>query len=149
MVALGTVQAGVAGFRRSHLEAVQARRVAMIRDDPAHPVTGFDEPGLTVAALLALDLDETRRWVRDTLRDLAEDDEQRARLRDTLMVFFQHDSSYTAAAEALLMHKNSVKYRVASAEKLLGRRVADDRQAIELAVTACHWLGKAVLAKAP
>jgi len=45
----------------------------------------------------------------------------------------------------LVMHKNSVKYRVTSAEKMLGRPVGDDRQAIELALTACHWLGRAVL----
>ena len=44
------------------------------------------------------------------------------------------------------MHKNSVKYRVTSAEKILGRPLGDDRQAIELALTACHWLGRAVLA---
>ena len=113
MVAFGTVHSGLAGFRRTHLEALQAQRVAMIRDDPTHPVTGFDEPGLNVAALLALDLDQTRRWVHETLGKLAYDDEQHDRLRETLLLFFRHDSSYTATAEAMLMHKNSVKYRVA------------------------------------
>jgi hypothetical protein len=146
MVALGQVHAGLSGFRQSHLEAVKAQRVAMIRDDPNHSVTGFQENGLSVAALLALDLEETRRWVHETLGALARDDEQHARLRDTLMLFFQHGSSYTAAAEAMVMHKNSVKYRVASAEKELGHPLSDDRQAVELALTACHWLGLAVLA---
>lgn len=146
MVALGQVHSGLSGFRRTHLEAVKAQRVAMIRDDPNHSVTGFHENGLSVAALLALDLEETRRWVHETLGPLARDDEQHGRLRDTLMLFFQHGSSYTATAEALVMHKNSVKYRVASAEKVLGRPLSDDRQAVELALTACHWLGPAVLA---
>ncbi|GAA1526186.1 DUF3556 domain-containing protein [Nocardioides humi] len=45
--------------------------------------------------------------------------------------------------------KNSVKYRIASAEKALGRSISSDRQAIELALTACHWLGRAVLLGAP
>jgi len=146
MVALGAVHSGLAGFRRTHLEAVQAQRVAMIRDDPTHPVIGFHEPGLNVAALLALDLDHTRRWVRETLGNLANDDEQHDRLRETLLLFFRHESSYTATAEVMVMHKNSVKYRVTNAEKILGRRLGDDRQAIELALTACHWLGRAVLA---
>jgi DNA-binding PucR family transcriptional regulator len=146
MVALGQVHSGLGGFRRSHLEAVKAQRVAMIRDDPNHSVTAFHEDGLSVAALLALDLEETRRWVHETLGPLARDDEQHGRLRDTLMLFFQHASSYTATAEALVMHKNSVKYRVASAEKVLGHPVNDDRQAVELALTACHWLGPALLA---
>jgi hypothetical protein len=146
MVAFGTPHAGLDGFRRTHLEAIQAQRVAMIRDDPTHPVTGFQEPGLSVAALLALDFDETRRWVHETLGELALDGEQHERLRQTLLLFFRHDSSYTATAEALVMHKNSVKYRIASAEKVLGRPIGEDRQAIELALTACHWLGRAVLA---
>jgi len=68
----------------------------------------------------------------------------RATARD-LRLFLHHDSSYTATAEAMLMHKNSVKYRVESAEKILGHRIRSDRQAIELALTACHWLGRAVL----
>ncbi|MFN7151936.1 MAG: PucR family transcriptional regulator, partial [Microthrixaceae bacterium] len=131
MVAFGRPHGGVAGFRQTHLEAVQAQRVAMIRDDPGHPVTGFDEPGLKVAALLAQDVEQTRWWVLETLGDLARDDEQHERLRETLLLFFRHDSSYTATAEAMMMHKNSVKYRVASAEKVLGRSIGDDRQAIE------------------
>lgn len=147
MVAFGRVHAGLEGFRQTHLDAVQAQRVAMIRDDPTHPVTGFQEPGLNVAALLALDLDQTRCWVQETLGDLARHDEHHERLRETLLLFFRHDSSYTATAEAMVMHKNSVKYRVASAEKVLGRPIGADRQAIELALTACHWLGRAVRAE--
>jgi DNA-binding PucR family transcriptional regulator len=145
MVALGTAQSGLAGFRRTHLEAVEAHRVAMIRNDPTHPVIGFHEAGLSVAALLALDLNQTRRWVQETLGKLAYDDEQYHRLRETLLLFCRHDGSYTATADVMVMHRNSVKYRVASAEKILGRRLGDDRQAIELALTACHWLGPAVL----
>jgi DNA-binding PucR family transcriptional regulator len=148
MVAFGRPHPGLAGFRRTHLEAVQAQRVAMIRDDPTHPVTAFHEPGLNVAALLAQDVDQTRWWVQETLGELTRDDEQHARLRETLLLFFRHDSSYTATADAMLMHKNSVKYRVASAEKVLGRPIGNDRQAIELALTACHWLGRAVLTSA-
>lgn len=145
MVALGRPRSGLDGFRRTHEEAVKAQQVAMVRDEPTHPVTSFGEPGLKVASLLANDLDTTRSWVHDTLGDLARDDDHHERLRHTLLLFFQHESSYTATAEAMLMHKNSVKYRIASAEKALGRPISTDRQAIELALTACDWLGRAVL----
>jgi len=147
LVAMGRPHHGLDGFRRTHREALRAQQVALIRDDPEHAVTGFDEPGLKVAALLAQDLDQTRSWVLETLGRLAGDDEQNARLRDTLLLFFRNDSSYTATAEAMVMHKNSVKYRITSAEKVLGRAIGEDRQAIELALTACHWLGPTVLAK--
>jgi len=146
MASFGQVLPGPVGFRRTHLQALQAQQVAMIRDDPQHPVLSFDEPGLKVAALLSGELDNARLWVRETLGDLALDDEQHERLRRTMLLFFQHDSNYTATAEAMLMHKNSVKYRLASAEKALGRPLSSDRQAIELALTACYWLGRAVLA---
>jgi len=145
MVAFGRVQPGVAGFRATHEEAVQAQHVAMVRDDPNHPVIGFDEPGLKVAALLSRELEATSTWVHETLGDLALDDDQHERLRYTLLLYFQNDSSYTATADAMLMHKNSVKYRLSSAEKALGRPISSDRQAIELALTACRWLGRAVL----
>lgn len=147
MAAFGQIQSGVAGFRTTHLQALQTQQVAMIRDDATHPVIDFNEPGLKVAALLARELETTRPWVQETLGDLALDDEHHERLRHTLLLFFQNDSSYTATAEAMLMHKNSVKYRVASAEKSIGRTISSDRQAIELALTACHWLGPAVLAQ--
>ncbi|GAA4815353.1 PucR family transcriptional regulator [Nocardioides caeni] len=146
MVALGRPRAGLAGFSQTHHDAVKAQQVAQVRDDPTRPVTSFGEPGLKVASLLAGDLRSTREWVRDTLGDLALGDEHHERLRHTLLLFFQHESSYTATAEAMLMHKNSVKYRIASAEKAMGRSISSDRQAIELALTACDWLGPAVLA---
>ncbi|MDN5746686.1 MAG: hypothetical protein L0H31_16440, partial [Nocardioidaceae bacterium] len=111
MVAFGQVQTGPIGFRRTHLQALQAQQVATIRDDLQRPVLSFDEPGLKVAALLAGELDNTRTWVQETLGTLARDDEQHERLRQTMMLFLQHDSNYTATAEAMLMHKNSVKYR--------------------------------------
>mgnify|MGYP002718296815 CR=1 FL=1 len=145
MIALGRTQSGVEGFRSSHLQAVRTREVATVRDDPAHPVTSFDEPGLRAMTLLVRDPERTAAWVHETLGELAVDGESQGRLRHTLRQFFEHDSNYTATAEAMLMHKNSVKYRLATAEKTLGRPIASDRQAVELAVTICHWLGPAVL----
>lgn len=145
VLALGRPHQGLTGFRQSHLEAIHAQRVALLRSQPERTLVSYDEPGLGVAALLAQDLDEARRWVVATLGGLAADDDQHGRLRDTLRLFLLHERSYTATAEAMLMHKNSVKYRVTSAEKALGRPVSSDRQAIELALTACHWLGSPVL----
>ena len=145
MVAFGRPSSGLSGFGRTHREALKAQQVALVRDDPSRPVAGFAEPGLNVAALLAHNLQSTRDWVHDTLGDLALSDEHHERLRRTLLLFFQHESNYTATAEAMSMHKNSVKYRIASAEKAMGRAISSDRQAIELALTACDWLGPAVL----
>ena len=59
-------------------------------------------------------------WVTETLGALADDDDHNARLRDTLRVFLQENGSYKSTAERLLLHKNTVQYRVRKAEERLG-----------------------------
>jgi DNA-binding PucR family transcriptional regulator len=43
---------------------------------------------------------------------LAADDEHHARLRETLLAFLQSGGSYKATAERLVLHKNTVQYRI-------------------------------------
>ena len=70
---------------------------------------------------------------------------QHARLRDTLRVFLHENGSFKATAERLILHKNSVQYRVRKAEEALGHPVGDDRLSVELALLASLWLGPTVL----
>lgn len=140
---LGEPGAGVEGFRRSHNQAQRVRGLVLAAGQHTVRALTFREVG--VAALMATDLDATRQWVVDTLARLATDDEQHERLRDTLRVFLAAGGSYTAAASQLMMHKNSVQYRVRKAEETLGSPVADNRLDVELALKLCHWLGSAVL----
>ena len=103
----------------------------------------FDEVAPVAMMLGSADL--LRGWVRGTLAGLATDDEQHTRLRETLLVFLQTGGSYKATAERLVLHKNTVQYRVRKAEESLGRAVAENRHNIELALQVSHWLGPAVL----
>jgi DNA-binding PucR family transcriptional regulator len=96
-------------------------------------------------SLRCSDLAATRSWVADTLGSLAVDDDGAARLRETLRLFLGSGSSYTATAELLSMHKNSVQYRVQKAEQLRGRPLREDRLDVELALRVCDLLGRAVL----
>ena len=52
---------------------------------------------------------------------------------------------FTAAAERLGCHKNTVQYRIRRAEEVLGRSVRERRVDLELALQAARWLGSAVL----
>jgi DNA-binding PucR family transcriptional regulator len=143
-VAIGTLSHGVEGFRRSHREAQNARRVAMVgKREPT--VIAATDPGLSIAALLSADVADTRAWVLDVLGDLAGDDENDARLRETLRVFLGCGCSYKAAAEELNLHFNTVKYRVGRAVARRGREIGDDRLDLELALLVCHWYGIAAL----
>jgi len=93
--------------------------------------------------------DLLRAWVLSTLGGLATDDEHHARLRDTLLVFLQSGGSYKATAEQMMLHKNTVQYRIRKAEESLGRPAAENRHDVELALQASHWLGSSVLRPAP
>ncbi|MTE13494.1 PucR family transcriptional regulator [Nocardia sp. CT2-14] len=144
-IALGTLAAGLDGFRLSHRAAQRARSVAMVRGLSAATVVAVDDPGLAAAGLLGGNLPEAREWVAEVLGDLAADTDNDSRLRDTLRVFLRAGSSYKAASAELDLHVNSVKYRISRAIARRGRPIADDRLDVELALLLCHWYGPAVL----
>ncbi|MFC4606193.1 PucR family transcriptional regulator [Rhodococcus kronopolitis] len=145
-VAVGAVSDGVEGFGRTHRQALQAQLVAQISERPGPSVTSIAEVG--PIALMCADLNATRAWVRDVLGPLGVDDPASARLRETVRVFLAAGSSFTATAEQLNMHKNSVVYRIRKAEEQRGRRLREGRLDLEIALALCHWLGAAVLAPA-
>ena len=144
--AFGEPATGVAGFRRTHQQALSAQAVALSAGPAAPPVTPFAE--VAPLALMSGSLDLLRAWVAETLGPLADDDDHNARLRDTLRVFLQESGSYKATAERLTLHKNTVQYRVRKAEESLQRPVVQDRLRVELALLAVQWLGVAVLRQA-
>jgi DNA-binding PucR family transcriptional regulator len=133
----------VAGFRRTHQQALSAQAVALSAGPAAPPVTSFAE--VAPLALMSGSLELLRAWVAETLGPLADDDDHNARLRDTLRVFLQENGSYKTTAERLTLHKNTVQYRVRKAEESLHHPIVQDRLRTELALLAAQWLGPAVL----
>jgi hypothetical protein len=141
-LAFGDPQRGVAGFRLTHQQAIAAQRVALAGGSPP-PVVAYSQVAPVAMMLGTTEL--LRAWVLSTLGGLAADDEHHDRLRETLLVFLDTGGSYKATAERLLLHKNTVQYRIRKAEESLGRPVADDRHDVELALRATHWVGSTVL----
>jgi DNA-binding PucR family transcriptional regulator len=141
--ALGAPGSGVAGFRRTHQQALGAHAVALAGGPPGPPMTSFAE--VAPLALMSGSIELIRAWVIETLGSLADDGDNNATLRDTLRVFLQEGGSFKATAERLTLHKNTVQYRVRKAEEGLGRPVGEDRLNVELALLASQWLGAAVL----
>ena len=141
--AFGDAVKGVAGFRLTHRQALAAQAVALAAGSPLPRVVTYSE--VAPVAMLLGPPDLLRAWVLATLGDLATDDEPHARLRDTLLVFLQSGGSYKATAEQLVLHKNTVQYRIRKAEESLGRPTAGNRHDVELALQASRWLGSAML----
>jgi DNA-binding PucR family transcriptional regulator len=144
-LAIGAARPGVEGFRRSHRQAEAARGVAIAGGPPALTVISATDPGLSAAALLGGDIDDTREWVTDVLGNLAADNENDARLRETLRVFLRCGASHKLAARELDLHFNTVKYRVNRAVVRRGRPITSDRLDVEMALLATQWFGAAVL----
>lgn len=146
-VAAGEPATGLDGFRRTHRQARQAQVVARAARLPNSPRVVLSVQ-IGPVALMCEDLDATAAWVRTTLGDLALDDEPHARLRETLWAFLSSGCSFTAAAQQLILHKNTVQYRVRKAEEALGHSVKEHRLDLELALLVCRGLGSTVLVPA-
>jgi DNA-binding PucR family transcriptional regulator len=129
----------------THLEALRAQQVALAAHATAQAITSYADPEVRTAAMLTSDLEATRRLVAKALGGLASDTEGAQRMRETLLTFLSERGSYTATAERVHLHKNTVKYRVDKAVEERGRPLDDERLELELALVACRWLGASVL----
>jgi DNA-binding PucR family transcriptional regulator len=145
LMTVGDPLPGVAGFRRSHQQAQDARTVAIASSVSTRRVTAASDSGLAVAALLGTNVGAASVLVGEILGPLASATDSDERLRETLRVFLRTGSSYTAAADELHMHHNSVKYRVQRAVERRGRPISHDRLDVEVALLLCDWFGPAVL----
>jgi DNA-binding PucR family transcriptional regulator len=132
-VAVGPTAHGVEGFRRSHLDALTTQRmIARLRSDQR--VAAFD--AVQLVSLTSADPDAAARFVADTLGDLAT---APAELRAAVRTFVHAQCRVSRAAAALYTHRNTLLRRLARADELLPRPLADDSVAIAVALDIQHW----------
>ncbi len=143
VIAFGTSAPGVAGFRRSHTEALQAARVCSLARNTGRTVTSYAR--VELVALLSGDLERARAFVSGQLGPLAASTESAARLRETVLAFLTSGGSATRVSRELFVHQNTVAYRVKRAEELLGRRVSENPVELTCALTLAAALGASVL----
>lgn len=144
-IAFGAPGAGTGGFRRTRAQAHQTARVVHVSTAAGSHVLSYAQEGVPVIARLTDDLAATRSWVREVLGGLAEDSERAARQRETVRVFLDSASSYSETAARLLLHRNTIRYRLDKAEAELRRGVADTPLDTQLALALCRVLGSVVL----
>jgi DNA-binding PucR family transcriptional regulator len=144
VVAFGRPAKGIAGFRRSHAEALQAARITSLIHGERTPVTSYAR--VELVSLLASDLPRARAFVTGQLGPLASAAEPAERLRDTVLAFLAAGGSATRAAKELYVHQNTVAYRVKRAEEMLGRKVTENPIELTCALKLAAVLGPAVLA---
>jgi hypothetical protein len=130
--ACGDPGKGLAGFRTSHQQALQARRVSELSSGCGRRTTQFRD--VEVQALCTADLERSRAFVRRILGDLAEGGETQARLRETLTTYLGAHWNQRETARQLGLHHNTVIYRLQKAQAALGRTLDDDPLAVALAL---------------
>ncbi|WP_330231664.1 helix-turn-helix domain-containing protein [Nocardia sp. NBC_00508] len=143
-VAVGRPAAGLEGFRLTHRQAAQAQVVAMSAPAPQRASVSCSAQ-VGPIALMCTDLAATRAWISEVLGPLARDDDATAQLRETARVFLDTSGSFQTTAERLVLHRNTVQYRIRKAEAVLGHSLREGRLDIEVALLACRWLGSTVL----
>jgi len=142
-VALGDVDRGIDGFRRSRDQADRARRIAGLSGRRAPTFTAYAD--IALVDLLSRDLDAARRFVHAELGDLGADTATAARARAALLAVGAPGGGIAAAARDLGVHRNTVLQRVHRAEELR-RRGAHERPAeLHAALLLAAALGDAAL----
>ncbi|ROZ89039.1 CdaR family transcriptional regulator [Gordonia sp. OPL2] len=117
-VTVGGPAGGIDGFVGAHLDARSAQRVAL---SPSRRVAVTHYDDVTALSLLALDPVAAERFARTTLRGL--DDDDLGSLRETIRVVLTSTESADGVASSLGVHKNTVRYRIQQAERLLGHPI--------------------------
>lgn len=136
-LSFGGAHPGAAGFRTSHREAREARRVADISRS-AGP-TFFDD--VAVTALASHDPELASSFVERFLGKLMADKEARDRLLPTLRVYLDLAQSPTRTARQLGVHTNTVVKRIERLEGLLGAPIENNLLSLRVAVELASVTG--------
>jgi hypothetical protein len=126
--AFGSTRWGLSGFRLTHREALEAKRVSHAIG--GQPVTRYDDVG--VLALASRDTELAYAFVEAHLGPLSADDEKSARLRETLRVLLEERGSPAATAARLQLHRNTVVKRIEKIQDSLDAPI--DRGSLNLRV---------------
>jgi DNA-binding PucR family transcriptional regulator len=146
-IALGAPGQGLTGFRRTHREAADTAKVALVSRRRPGTVTSFH--AVELAALFSGDPERTRRFVHERLGALAADDDENHRLRATLMLYLEENGSRVATAKRIGVHPNTVANRIRTCRDILGRDVGQEQVPLLVALTLAATLGPAVLRTVP
>lgn len=135
-IALGSTGQGSEGFRRAHIDALNTQRM-LSRLHSTQRVADFDM--LRLASLLTDNPDATRQFITHTLGNLAS---AAPVLKSTLTAFLNAGSNASEAALLLHVHRNTLLRRLAVAEELLPRPLADNRIHVAVALEALSWVSE-------
>ncbi|WP_246271734.1 PucR family transcriptional regulator [Amycolatopsis acididurans] len=132
-VAFGRPATDVDGFRRTHFDAVATQRMLARLTSPQH-VARYED--VQLVAMLANDPTGVDEFLRDTLGDLLHADTEIQRTVDT---YVRERCNVSRTAERMYTHRNTVIRRLAQADELLPRGLAENVVAVAAALDVLRW----------
>ncbi|MBM6402857.1 helix-turn-helix domain-containing protein [Phycicoccus sp. CSK15P-2] len=133
----------LADLPRAYDEALTAVRVGR-QVDGGSGTAHFDRLGINRLLALVPDSADLRRFVTESLGELATDDvPEHADLRNTLTVLLDTNLNVAETARRLFFHYNTLRYRIAKLERMLGPFTTDPqlRLTLELALRVHRMKG--------
>lgn len=127
-VVVGPSRPGLGGFASSHLQA--RRTLAVVHPDKRGVFVYADHEALV---LLGCN-EEVDDFVRRTLGGLGDPSDHQARLRHTVATYLALGGSVDRTAAELAVHRNTIRYRVQQAARLLGRSLAPTSSDVAIAL---------------
>ena len=134
-IAIGPTANGVDGFRRSHFDAITTQQL-MARLHSPQQIARFTE--VQLVALITADTDRAAEFVRHTLGDL---ESAGTELQDTVRTFVDEQCNASRAAKRLYTHRNTLLRRLARADGLLPRPLAECSVNVAVALDVLRWSG--------
>lgn len=137
-LAMSTPGRGHDGFRDGNYDARSIKSTVARAGVDAPSVHTSLETGLV--ALMLTDPAAARRFVKAQLGTLAADNDNTRVRRETVLEFLTNGGSYSRAATALGVHRNTVLYRLQRATKELGRDIELPEHELTAALLITAWL---------
>ncbi len=138
-IGVGGLTHGPEDFPTSHREAVLALNLLNGRIG-AHHVVSFDDLGVYRLLASAEDSREIEKFVTQWLGPLIEYDERRhSELVLTLYRYLECGGRYDATAEALLIHRSTLKYRLQRIRDVSGLPIGDPDVNFNLQLACRAW----------
>ncbi|MFJ5230840.1 PucR family transcriptional regulator [Kitasatospora sp. NPDC088391] len=135
-VAVGSTAPDLDGFRRSHLDALTTQQMLVRLTSPSRLAFHHE---VELVALLSTDPERADRFVKRTLGAL---ETAPPELADTVSAFLAEQCNATRAAERLFTHRNTLLRRLARADRLLPRPLAEHPVEVGAALALLQWRGR-------
>jgi DNA-binding PucR family transcriptional regulator len=134
-IAIGPTASGVDGFRRSHFDAITTQQL-MARLRSQQQIALFTD--VQLVALITTDADRAAEFVKHTLGDL---ESAGTELHETVRTFVDEQCNASRAAARLYTHRNTLLRRLARADELLPRPLAESSVSVAVALDVLRWRG--------